>query len=81
MEAEAAVPAKKLSGKRLSLNLADNVYDELVGLANERHSSMTEIIRLALGLIKVALQESKKGNKLVIASPTGEPLKELILPS
>jgi hypothetical protein len=41
---------------------------------------MTEIVRLALGLVKVAIREAKAGNKLVVARPNGEVIKELILP-
>jgi hypothetical protein len=41
---------------------------------------MTEIVRLALGLVKVAVNENKQGNKLIVAKANGEVLKELILP-
>jgi hypothetical protein len=78
--AGAPVVFHKLVGKRLSLNLSDAVYEELAQLANERHSSMTEIVRLALGLVRIAITESAQGNKLVVTSKTGEPLKELVLP-
>ena len=67
-------------GKRLSLNLSDTVYEELNKLAAQRHSSMTEIVRLALGLVRIAITESDKGHKLVITSETGEALKEIVLP-
>jgi hypothetical protein len=70
----------KKPGKRLSLNLSDAVYDELTQLADERQSSMTEIVRLALGLVRIAISESAVGNKLVVTSKTGEALKEIVLP-
>ncbi|HTS60713.1 MAG TPA: ribbon-helix-helix protein, CopG family [Candidatus Acidoferrales bacterium] len=73
-----AVLLKK--GKRLSLNLSDHVYDELTQLAAQRQSSMTEIVRLALGLVRIAISESEKGNKLVITSANGDALKEIVLP-
>jgi hypothetical protein len=66
--------------KRLSLILSDSVFDDLVALSKERRTSMTEIVRLALGLVKVAIREAKAGNKLVVARPNGEVIKELILP-
>ena len=75
---QGAVLLKK--GKRLSLNLSDAVYDELTQLAAQRQSSMTEIVRLALGLVRIAISESEKGNKLVITSANGDALKEIVLP-
>jgi hypothetical protein len=41
---------------------------------------MTEIVRLALGLIRIAIQEKHAGNKLVVCKPDGQPLRELVLP-
>ena|ERR1700719_357097 len=66
--------------RRLNLNLSEEVYAELSKLARERRSSMTEIIRLAIGLVKVALIEAKRGNKLIVTTAEGEALKELVLP-
>jgi hypothetical protein len=71
---------KKKDEKRLNLILSSSVYDDLAALARERRTTMTEIIRLALGLVKVAIHEAKSQNKLVVAKPTGEVIKELILP-
>ena len=70
----------KVKGKRLSLNLSDAVYNDLEQLATQRQSSMTEIVRLALGLVRIAISESEKGNKLVVTSATGDALKEIVLP-
>ena len=78
--AGAPAPLHKSAGKRLSLNLSDAVYHELTQLAAERHSSMTEIVRLALGLVPIATSESAVRNKLVVTSKTGEALKEIVLP-
>ena len=66
--------------KRLNLILSDRVYGDLSRMANERRTTKTEIVRLALGLIKVAIAETKKNHKLVVVSEDGEVLKELILP-
>jgi hypothetical protein len=76
----AELPAGKKDEKRLSLVLSSSVYGELSTLAKERRTTMTEIVRLALGLVKVAVNESKQGNKLIVARENGEVLKELILP-
>ncbi|HVO83239.1 MAG TPA: ribbon-helix-helix protein, CopG family [Syntrophobacteria bacterium] len=70
----------KVKGKRLSLNLSDAAYADLEQMAAQRQSSMTEIVRLALGLARIAISESEKGNKLLVTSPNGDALKEIVLP-
>jgi hypothetical protein len=70
----------RAGGCRLNLNLSASVYQDLLTMAKERQSSMTEIVRLALGLVKIILREAKSGNKFIIASSAGEPLKEVVIP-
>jgi hypothetical protein len=68
------------ASKRLGLNLSESVYEELSKLAKDRRSSMTEVVRLSLGLAKILISETKKGNKLIITTEQGDPLKEIVLP-
>ena len=75
----AASPEEK-GEKRLNLVLSAGVYGDLSRMAKQRHTTMTEIVRLALGLIKVVIHETDQGNKLVVAKADGQALKELILP-
>ena len=72
--------ADTVTTRRLSLNLSDSVYSELASLAKERRSSMTEIVRLALGLVRIAIQAAKKGQRLVVTTDDGQPVKEIVLP-
>jgi hypothetical protein len=67
-------------GKRLNLNLSTSVYRELSNLAVERRSSMTEVVRFALGLVKIAFHEASAGNKLIVTTADGKPLKEIVIP-
>jgi hypothetical protein len=73
-------PTEEKTEKRLNLILSAGVFDDLASLAKERRTTMTEIVRLALGLIKVAIREANQGHKLVVAKENGEVIKELILP-
>jgi hypothetical protein len=66
--------------KRLNLILSAGVYNDVARLAKEKRTTMTEIVRLALGLVKVAIREANQGNKLVVTKASGEVIKELILP-
>ncbi len=77
--AKSYTPAKK-GEKRLNLILSSGVYEDLSRMAEEKRTTMTEIVRLALGLTKVAIHEAKLGHKLVVAKENGDVIKELILP-
>lgn len=67
-------------GRRLGLSLPLTTFTDLENLAEQRRATMTEIIRLAVGLLKIAIHETQQGNKLVVAKENGEVLKELVLP-
>ncbi len=41
---------------------------------------MTELVRDAFALAKVAYDETERGNKLVITDDDGKTLKELVIP-
>jgi hypothetical protein len=66
--------------QRLSLSLGGSAYNELSALAKLRRSSMTEIVRLGLGLVKIAIQENDRGHKLIICTSEGQPLREILIP-
>ena len=79
---EQAGEMEKVSGrtKRLNINLPAQVFSDLVNLSKRSGRSMTEIVRIALGLVKIALDETERGNKLVVTTSTGDTIKELIIP-
>jgi hypothetical protein len=66
--------------KRLNLILSAGAYSDLAKMASLRRTTMTEIVRLALGLLKVAISEVNANHKLVVTTEDGKVLKELILP-
>jgi len=73
---EEPIEKEEKPDKRLSLILSAAIYEDVARLANERRTTMTEIVRL----VKVAIREAKLGNKLIVAKANGETIKELILP-
>lgn len=73
-------PSAPKAGKRLNLILSAGIYKDLNEMAEQRGTTMTEVVRLALGLIKVVIAEINKGHKLVVVRENGDVLKELILP-
>ncbi|MDX6484705.1 MAG: hypothetical protein QOE95_2478, partial [Gaiellaceae bacterium] len=65
--------------KRLNINLPLSVYSELEELARTSSRNMTDIVRTALGLVKIAVEAEQSGNKLAIVKSDGKLLKEILL--
>jgi hypothetical protein len=68
-------------GRRVNFVLSEKAHTDLVSLSKHSMRSMTELVRLGLGLVKVALEAQQNGNKLVVTTADGRPLKEIVLPS
>jgi hypothetical protein len=71
---------KMAETRRLNVNLPSKVADDLEKLANDSGRSMTEIVRTALGLVKIAQEVTDKDQKLIVTNSDGKPLKEIVLP-
>lgn len=70
-------PAKT---KRLNVNLPVSLFDELTEVASESGRTLTEVVRLALGLVAKATEVEKAGYKLGVVDSDGRLIKELVLP-
>jgi hypothetical protein len=68
------------STRRLNINLSERAHTELQQLSSLTNSSMTELIRLGVGLLKIALEARNHGHKLVVTTQDGQALKEIVLP-
>ena len=66
--------------KRLNLVLTIDGYRELMELAHSRRESMTQVIRIGLGFVKLAIQAKRDGHKMTISDANNEVIKEIILP-
>lgn len=72
---------KSASGvKRLNVAMSERAYSELLRASEETKRSMTELVRLALGVVKILLEVEKNGQKLIIATSDGHAVKEIVLP-
>ena len=67
-------------GKRVNFILSEKSHADLAALAESTHRSMTDVVRLGLGLVKIALEASKNGYHLVVTNTEGQPIKEIVLP-
>jgi hypothetical protein len=78
---EIASPISTASpGKRVNFVLSEKAHSDLIILADSTHRSMTDVVRLGLGLVKIALEAAKNGQRLVVTGPEGQPIKEIVLP-
>jgi hypothetical protein len=68
------------AGKRVNFILSEKAYSDLAGLAESTHRSMTDVVRLGLGVVKIALDASRNGYRLVVTTAEGQPIKEIVLP-
>jgi hypothetical protein len=63
--------------ERLTLRLSPEARKTLEWLAEERHVSLAEVIRRALGTEKFFIEMQKKNGKILIDVP-GERIKEVV---
>jgi uncharacterized protein YaeQ len=77
-KATAQEAVKKNGTRRLNINLPEIKFEELEQLAKHSNRTMTDIVRIALELVKVAVNEEQNGRKLAVLDPEGKLLKEII---
>ena len=75
-----AKPMESLDTKRLNVNLPRSVFDELEGIAKRSGRSITEVVRMGLGVVTLMINEENNHNRFLIVDPDGKPIKELVLP-
>ena len=83
-EVREIAPTSKLqrqqsSGRRLNIILPEKTFRELKTLAKESNRTMTELLRLAIGLAHIATVEESHGRKLAVVDHEGRLVKELVL--
>ncbi len=77
---EQGQPVMSPERQRFNVNLSQRAYADLKSVAEETGRSMTEIIRMGIGLVRIIDGELRDGHKIVVKSKSGETLKELIIP-
>lgn len=73
-------PTPEVETKRVNLVLSEKAHSELATMSRRTRRSMTELVRLGLGLVKIALEAEQNGHKLIVTDADGHPLKEIVLP-
>jgi len=63
---------------RLSLDVSSELNETLDAMAEQSHSSKSDILRKSIALMGVALQEKERGNHLSVVSSDQKIIKEII---
>ena len=75
-----AVEQKAPTGRRLNLILSEPTYAEAISLSRETRRTISELLRFGLALVRIAVLERRTGSILVVMKPTGEIVKEIVIP-
>ena len=65
---------------RINLNLSASARADVDWMTEETQTSITELVRLALSLLKVVIEEKRKGNEIIVTSKDGTPQTRLVIP-
>jgi hypothetical protein len=65
--------------RRINLNLPEAKFFELDNLAKDSDRTMTDVVRIALELVKVAVNLEAHGHRLAVVDADGKLVKEIIL--
>ena len=76
---ENAVDKSSALPKRFNLNLSPEAHTDMVELSRIGSRSMSEIFRLALGLLKVVYPSISRGGRLMLIEQDGTQ-REIVLP-
>jgi len=77
---EVETPSERVPA-RLNIFLSEKAREDLRVVAGIRKTTLTEVVRLGLALVKLAVEEGLQGHKLAITDANGKVLKEVLLPS
>lgn len=78
---QAEVVEKNLAeSKRINITLSERAFSDLQMASKASRRSMTEIVRLSLGLMKILMEAEEKGQRLYVATADGQAIKEIVLP-
>jgi hypothetical protein len=72
-------PRRPYRAKRENFKLPERCAADLERISQESQITKTEVVRQGIALMKVAWDESKAGNRLVVLASDGTMVKELIL--
>ena len=67
-----------MASNRITVNLSESAYAALQELVKARDSTMTEVLKHAIGTEKFLMEEIKKGNKVLLEDEKGK-MRQVIM--
>jgi hypothetical protein len=83
-EAPRQADGKPLPGKptrRLNANLPEKIFEHAEQIAWEHNWTITDVVRLGIGLLKVGYDAAKQGNRLAVVDEKGRVVEKILLPA
>lgn len=80
MTAFSHLAAANPAPRRFNVVLPAETFSELNQLASQCGRTPAEVVQTALDLLKVADDETFRGNVLAIATRDGRPLRQIVIP-
>lgn len=65
--------------KRLNVNLPAATYDELQAFSKRSGRTMTEIVRMGVGLAQIAVGQDSQQNSLAVVDADGKLVKQILV--
>lgn len=66
--------------RRINIKLSAKSADDLQKLCDSENLTISQIVRFGLTLVKLYFEERRKGNILVVATPSRRAIKEVVFP-
>jgi hypothetical protein len=66
--------------KTITLRVSDQAFAELTQLSSRFDRPIFVLVRDGLALVKLFLEEKEANNNLVVATPEGKAIREVVLP-
>lgn len=67
--------------RRLNANLPEKTFEEAELIAYEYNWTITDVVRLGIGLLKVSYDAAKLGNRLAVVDDKGRVVEKILLPA
>jgi hypothetical protein len=64
---------------KYTVELNERLNEILEDLSTEQNTPKTQVIRRAISVLKYLDDEHRKGNKVLIADPTGKAQREIVI--
>jgi hypothetical protein len=77
---DVAVESTKPASRRLNFILTQASFEDFQRMAFQTGRSMTDLLRYALGVMKIVVEAHRSGQRIVVIDKDNKAVKEIVLP-